>query len=323
MILVVGGAGYIGSHVVKDLLSAGNEIVVFDNLSSGLRENLQEDATFVHGDIMRPESIREVFSAHQVEAVVHLAALKAAGESMEYPQHYANANLVGTIHLMNEMVNAGVSQMIFSSSAAVYGEPQYLPMNEDHPLEPTNFYGLTKLQIEQLLSWYAKLKDFKFVALRYFNAAGYDPAGEIGGLELNPNNLLPVIAEVVVGIRGCVEVYGDDYETSDGSCVRDYIHVSDLADAHTKALDYLRRHDESQVVNLGTSIGVSVFEMIETFRKLSGKPIECQVKARRKGDPPHSCTGFEKANQVLNWSPQLSDKNTIVQTMLQAYSKKL
>ena len=321
MILVVGGAGYIGSHVVKDLLSAGNEVIVFDNLSSGLRENLQDGASFIHGDIMLTESIRHVFSTYQIEGVIHLAALKAAGESMDYPEKYSNANLTGTIHLINEMVNAGVDKMIFSSSSAVYGDPKYLPMNEEHPLEPTNFYGLTKLQIEQLLSWYAKLKDFKFVALRYFNAAGYDPTGQISGLELNPNNLLPVIAETVVGMRSHIDVYGTDYETPDGSCIRDYIHVSDLADAHTKALDYLRANDESQIINLGTSSGVSVLEMIDAFKEVSMKEMTVQLKGRRKGDPSKTYASFAKANQILNWSPQFSDKTTLVKTMLQAYSK--
>ena len=184
MILVVGGAGYIGSHVVKDLLLANNEVIVFDNLSSGFRANLQPGALFFHGDIMSCESLRKVFSTYQIESVIHLAALKAAGESMVVPEVYASANITGTINLMNEMLEFGVEKMIFSSSAAVYGVPQYLPMNEDHPLEPTNFYGFTKLQIEQLLLWYSKLKKFQFVALRYFNAAGYDPTGQIGEREL-------------------------------------------------------------------------------------------------------------------------------------------
>ena len=270
---------------------------------------------------MLPEDIRHVFRSYPIKAVVHLAALKAAGESMLLPEKYSNANLIGTINLLNEMLQADVNKIVFSSSAAVYGNPQYLPMDEEHPLDPSNFYGFTKLQIEEILLWYSKLKNFKFVALRYFNAAGYDPTGQIRGLEIQPNNLLPIIAEVTTGMRKYVSVYGTNYDTPDGSCIRDYIHVADLATAHTKALNYLENNHLSQVFNLGTSSGVSVLEMIEAFKQVSGQNIQTKFEDKRKGDPPKSYASFEKANQILQWAPKFSDKITIVKTMIQTYQK--
>ena len=316
-ILVVGGAGYIGSHVVKALRDAGRQPVVFDNLSTGLRENLFPEIPFIHGDLLIPEQVRDAMRG--IRSVVHLAALKAAGDSMLEPERYALHNLNGTVNLLHAAGTAGVRHFVFSSSAAVYGEPQYLPLDENHPTEPANFYGQTKLQIEMLLSWFSRLRNMRYAGLRYFNAAGYDPDGEVRGLEKEPNNLLPLVLETLLGWRENLEVYGTDYDTEDGSCIRDYIHVSDLADAHLRALNFLEEHDEDLVVNLGTSKGISVLEILDAARKVSGMELPVILSDRRPGDPAVVLASAEKAERLLEWSPAFSDVETILKTMLAAY----
>ena len=316
-ILVVGGAGYIGSHVVKALRDAGRQPVVFDNLSTGLRENLFPEIPFIHGDLLIPEQVRAAMRG--IRSVIHLAALKAAGDSMLEPEHYALHNLNGTVNLLHAAGTARVRHFIFSSSAAVYGEPQYLPLDENHPTEPANFYGQTKLQIEMLLSWFSRLRNMRYAGLRYFNAAGYDPDGEVRGLEKEPNNLLPLVLETLLGWRENLEVYGTDYDTEDGSCIRDYIHVSDLADAHLRALNFLEEHDEDLVVNLGTSKGISVLEILDAARKVSGMDLPVILSDRRPGDPAVVLASAEKAERLLEWSPAFSDVETILKTMLAAY----
>ena len=316
-ILVVGGAGYIGSHVVKALRDAGRQPVVFDNLSTGLRENLFPEIPFIHGDLLIPEQVRTAMRG--IRSVVHLAALKAAGDSMLEPERYALHNLNGTVNLLHAAGTAGVRHFVFSSSAAVYGEPQYLPLDENHPTEPANFYGQTKLQIEMLLSWFSRLRNMRYAGLRYFNAAGYDPDGEVRGLEKEPNNLLPLVLETLLGWRENLEVYGTDYDTKDGSCIRDYIHVSDLADAHLRALNFLEEHDEDLVLNLGTSRGISVLEILDAARKVSGMDLPVILSDRRPGDPAVVLASAEKAEWLLEWSPAFSDVETILKTMLAAY----
>lgn len=316
-ILVVGGAGYIGSHVVKALRDAGRQPVVFDNLSTGLRENLFPEIPFIHGDLLIPEQVRAAMKG--IRSVVHLAALKAAGDSMLEPERYALHNLNGTVNLLHAAGTAGVRHFVFSSSAAVYGEPQYLPLDENHPTEPANFYGQTKLQIEMLLSWFSRLRNMRYAGLRYFNAAGYDPDGEVRGLEKEPNNLLPLVLETLLGWRENLEVYGTDYDTKDGSCIRDYIHVSDLADAHIRALSFLEEQDEDLVVNLGTSKGISVLEILDAARKVSGMDLPVIHSDRRPGDPAVVLASAEKAERLLEWSPAFSDVETILKTMLAAY----
>jgi len=316
-ILVVGGAGYIGSHVVKALRDAGRKPVVFDNLSTGLRENLFPEIPFIHGDLLIPEQVRDAMRG--IRSVIHLAALKAAGDSMLEPERYALHNLNGTVNLLHAAGTAGVRHFVFSSSAAVYGEPQYLPLDENHPTEPANFYGQTKLQIEMLLSWFSRLRNMRYAGLRYFNAAGYDPDGEVRGLEKEPNNLLPLVLETLLGWRENLEVYGTDYDTEDGSCIRDYIHVSDLADAHLRALNFLEEHDENLVVNLGTSKGISVLEILDAARKVSGMDLPVILSDRRPGDPAVVLASAEKAERLLEWSPAFSDVETILKTMLAAY----
>ncbi len=316
-ILVVGGAGYIGSHVVKALRDAGKSPVVFDNMSSGLQENLLPGIPFILGDILEPEQLKSAMEG--VDSIIHLAALKAAGESMTEPEKYAENNLCGTVNLLNAATAANVKNFVFSSSAAVYGEPQYLPMDEAHPTEPINFYGYTKLGIENLLYWYSQLRGLRFCSLRYFNAAGYDVDGELNGLEQEPNNLLPIVLETVIGRREKVEVFGTDYDTRDGSCIRDYVHVNDLADAHLRALDYLNHEKQDLVVNLGTSNGLSVLEILRIAREVCATEFEYTLGPRRSGDPAVVLAKAELAEELLGWRPKHSDAHTLLETTLRAY----
>ena len=255
-VLVIGGAGYIGSHVVKEMMKAGHKVTVFDNLSSGLRCNLFPENDFIYGNILIERDLDQAF-ARGFDAFVHLAAFKAAGESMVAPEKYSINNITGTLNIMNAAVAHNCKIMIFSSSAATFGEPQYLPMDENHPQKPINYYGFTKLKIEEFMDWYDQLKGLKFAALRYFNAAGYDPEGKIRGLEQKPENLLPRIMEAALGQRE-LKVFGTDYDTRDGTCIRDYVHVTDLARAHVMALDYIAKNDKSIKLNLGTEKGTTV-----------------------------------------------------------------
>ncbi len=319
-VLVVGGAGYIGSHVVKALVSAGHHPTIFDNLSSGLRSNLFPKIPFIHGDILLQNQIEQ--GVQQMDAIIHLAALKAAGESMIFPEKYATHNLTGSMNLMHAAINAEITKFVFSSSAAVYGEPQYIPIDENHPTQPLNFYGHTKLAIENLLSWYGQLKGLKSVCLRYFNAAGYDIDGQLNGLEQNPQNLFPIVMEAIMGIRESVPVFGQDYDTPDGTGIRDYIHVSDLADAHVKALHYLIDEDQSEIINLGSAAGLSVMEVLQASKELSDVDFEIILKPRRPGDPSKILADSQKALKLLNWKAKYSDVKTIVTTMFKAYQSR-
>ena len=236
-VLVVGGAGYIGSHVVKALLQSGHRVTVYDNLSSGQKINLFSEAAFVEADILDFAALDKAMAGQ--EAVVHLAAKKAVGESMEKPELYAENNITGSLNIMKAMLKNGVENMVFSSSAAVYGMPEYLPIDEKHPLRPINFYGFTKYDIEKYMEWYGRLKNFRYLALRYFNAVGYDAEGSIRGREVGSQNLLPIIMDTAAGRREKLMVFGTDYDTRDGTCIRDYIHVTDLARAHVLAVEHL------------------------------------------------------------------------------------
>jgi UDP-glucose 4-epimerase len=321
-IVVIGGAGYIGSHVARTMLDAGHSVTVFDNLSHGLHENLFGDATFVHGDVHDPLALRSVLrDPEPADAVVHLAAHKAAGESMQKPGKYAHNNIAGTVAVLNAMVEAEVTRFVFSSSAAVYGIPQYLPIDEKHPTEPINFYGFTKLEIERILRWYDELKGIRFAALRYFNAAGYDAAGRVKGLEQDPANLLPIVMEVAVGVREKLGIFGDDYPTPDGTCVRDYIHVTDLAEGHRAALEWIDQNEQSLTVNLGTGSGISVQEMVEASRRITGRPIPSFVTDRREGDPPELVAKAAKAKQVLGWEANKSSLDELVESTWDAYKR--
>lgn len=319
-VLVIGGAGYIGSHVVKELNKQGHKVTVFDNLSSGLRQNLFKQNGFIHGDILIKEQLDRAF-AQGFDAFIHLAAFKAAGESMVSPEKYSVNNITGTLNIINSTVEHGCKRMVFSSSAAVFGEPQYLPIDEAHPKNPENYYGFTKLKIEEFMAWYEKLRGLRFAALRYFNAAGYDVDGEIYGLEQNPANLLPIIMEVACGMREKMKIFGNDYDTRDGTCVRDYIHVSDLAVAHVKALEYIAKNDKSLTVNLGSEKGTTVTEMVEAARRITGKPIPADYAERRPGDPASLVASAKYAADVLGWKAQHSDVDTLLETTYKAYNK--
>ena len=318
--MVIGGAGYIGSHVVRELIDSGHRVVVYDNMSSGREDNLSPDAEFIRGDILDRKSLDSAL-ANGFDGAVHLAAFKAAGESMIEPGKFAENNISGTINILNSMVLSGVKRFVFSSSAAVYGDPVYQPIDEKHPTNPANFYGFTKLEIERILIWYDRLKGIRYAALRYFNAAGYDPAGRLSGLERNPANLLPVIMEVACGMREELLIYGDDYETRDGTGVRDYIHVSDLAAAHVSALGLIDKKDSSLTVNLGSETGVSVQEMLESARRITGKPIPARVVDRRPGDPSELVSTAVYASELMGWSAKVSDIDSLVRTSWEAYKK--
>lgn len=319
-VLVIGGAGYIGSHVVKELMAKNHEVTVFDNLSSGLIQNLFKKNEFIAGDILHPEDLDKAF-ASGFDAFIHLAAFKAAGESMIFPEKYSINNINGTLNILNAAVAHNCLNMVFSSSAATFGEPQYLPIDENHPKNPENYYGFTKLKIEEFMGWYDKLKNLKFAALRYFNAAGYDPEGVIYGLERNPANLLPVMMEVACGKRGKLKVFGSDYDTRDGTCIRDYIHVTDLASAHVLALEYIAKNKKSLTLNLGTGKGITVTEMLEATRRITGKEIPAEYVGRRAGDPAQLTASSKLAKEVLGWEPKYSDVDTLIKSTYDAYLK--
>ncbi|MGN0913922.1 MAG: UDP-glucose 4-epimerase GalE [Alphaproteobacteria bacterium] len=312
-ILVAGGAGYIGSHVVKAILKAGHQAVVYDDLSSGQRINLFPQAEFIQGDILNYAALKEAMSRN-IDAVVHLAGKKAVGESMLVPEKYAVNNITGALNIINAMAECGVKYIVFSSSAAVYGMPEYLPVDEKHPLNPINYYGFTKLEFERNLEWYSRLKDFSYMALRYFNAVGYDAEGDIRGKELNPQNLLPIIIEAATGKRECLNVFGNDYETRDGTCVRDYVHVTDLAKAHVMALEKLMDGAKSEVINLGTNTGTTVKEVIQAAEKVIGKKLNVKYVERRPGDPAELVASYDKAKKVLGWEPDYKNIEDIVRT---------
>ena len=320
--LVIGGAGYIGSHVVKALMKSGHQVTVFDNLSSGLRQNLFKENEFIYGNILIREDLDSAFS-QGFDACIHLAAFKAAGESMIKPEKYSVNNITGTLNILNSATKYNCKNIVFSSSAAIFGNPQKLPIDENHPKNPENYYGFTKLSIEDYLEWYSKLKGLNYSALRYFNAAGYDVDGELYGLEQNPANLIPVVMETACGMRKEMSVFGDDYETRDGTCIRDYVHVSDLADAHVKSLEYIAKNNTNLKLNLGSEIGTSVKEVIDVAKKITGKEINAKIVERRLGDPSELYATSKLANDVIGWKAQYSDMETIIKTTWDAYLKNM
>lgn len=312
-VLVVGGAGYIGSHVAKALMLKGHEVTVYDNLSTGQEINLFKQNRFVKGDILDYPALVEAM--REQDAVVHLAAKKAVGESMENPMLYSVNNISGSLNILNAMVECGAKYIVFSSSAAVYGMPEVSTIDENVPLNPINYYGFTKLEIEKFMGWYDRLKGIKFVALRYFNAVGYDADGDIRGKEINSQNLLPIMMEVVSGKRDKLKIFGNDYPTPDGTCIRDYIHVSDLASAHVLALEKLNQGMTSQSLNLGTEKGTSVLEMLRAVEKVVGRKLPAEFAPRRAGDPAILVASAAKARSLLGWKPQYLDVEKIVQTV--------
>ena len=319
-ILVTGGAGYIGSHVVFELIDQGHDVTIFDDMSLGSEKNIDSRANFVKGSTMAESDLDSVCQ-DRFDCVLHFAAWKAAGESMINPGKYAKNNLNGTINLINACDKYDIEYFVFSSSAAVYGMPEYLPLDEMHPLNPGNYYGATKLMVEKNLEWFSELKGMKYASLRYFNAAGYDVQGRIIGLEKNPQNLIPITMEVACGIKDDMKVFGNDYSAEDGTGVRDYIHVNDLAVAHVNALDYLVNNNKDLLVNLGTGKGHSVLSVIEKTEEITGKAVKFEVVGRRNGDVDTIISISELANDLINWTPIHSDLDTLIRSTWQVYKE--
>lgn len=317
-ILVTGGAGYIGSHVLKLLCEREYKVFVYDNLSLGRKENVHSKASLIIGDILNTDQLNSVM-AKDIDTVFHFAAWKAAGESMTDPAKYAKNNICGTLNILESMIKNKVGKIVFSSSAAVYGNPQYLPIDEKHPTKPENYYGYSKLAIEENLQWYSRLKNIRFASLRYFNATGYDIDGSIKGKEKNPANLSPVVMETLSGIRDKMLVFGADYNTPDGTCIRDYIHVNDLATAHLMAMQYITDNNKDLLVNLGTGEGHSVLDVIGSAEEVTGKKVSYQIVGRREGDPENLVASSELAYQLLGWKAAHSDLETIFRTMANVY----
>jgi UDP-glucose 4-epimerase len=317
-ILVTGGAGYIGSHVVYELIDQGHDVTILDDMSLGLEENIDPRSIFVQGSTHSDSDLDSVLSVG-FDGIIHLAAWKAAGESMTDPAKYAHNNLIGTINLLNACDRHGIKRFVFSSTSSVYGNPEYIPIDENHPTDPISYYGETKLQVEKNLKWFSELKGIRFGVLRYFNAAGYDIKGRIKGKERNALNLIPIAMEVAAGIREKMQVFGDNYDTHDGTGVRDYIHVSDLAIAHRKALNYISENDKDLLVNLATGDGHSVLDVINKAKEVSRKDIPFDIVGRRAGDPATVVAVSNRANKVLDWSTKYSDLDTLIRTSWDVY----
>lgn len=312
MILVTGGAGYIGSHINKKLHQNGYGTVVFDNLVYGHREAVKW-GTLEVGDLSDTDKLEDIFMKYNIDAVFHFAAYAYVGESVKNPQKYYNNNVVNTLHLLDTMVKYNVKQFIFSSTCATYGVPEELPITEEMKQIPINPYGVSKLMIERILEDYHRAYELNYCCLRYFNAAGADPESEIGESHTPETHLIPLILAAAAGDRENIRVFGTDYPTRDGSCIRDYIHVTDLADAHVKAMDYLKNGGESTCFNLGNCTGNSVLEVIGAAKEITGKDIPAVFDERRQGDPPILVGSAKKAERVLGWKPQYGDINTIME----------
>lgn len=313
-ILIVGGAGYIGSHTVRRFIKANESVIVLDNLSTGHRASVPADIPFYEGDIREAKFLDKVFGENEIEAVIHFAACSLVGESMTEPLKYFNNNVGGMQTLLEAMKRHGVNKIVFSSTAAVYGEPKKLPIEEDDRTEPTNTYGETKLTMEKMMKWVSKATPIRYVSLRYFNAAGADDLGDIGEAHTTETHLIPLILQVPLKQREYITVYGDDYDTPDGTCLRDYIHVNDLADAHLDALNYLRREMTSNIFNLGNGTGFSVREMIEAAKRITGEEIAVEQGDRRAGDPAQLVASSKKAREILGWTPKYTSVEKIIAT---------
>lgn len=315
-ILVTGGAGYIGSHVCKELSKAGYTPVTYDNLSTGNKHAVKW-GDLVEADILDKASLKQAIEQYNIEAVIHLAAFIAVGESVENPGKYYRNNTVGGLTLLEAMDESGINKIVFSSTAAVYGIPKRVPIKENDDLKPINPYGHSKLFMEQMLADYKVARNIDSAILRYFNVAGADPDGEIGCEHKSPNNLIPIIMNVLSGKKEQLEIYGDDYDTEDGTAIRDYIHVSDLAYAHVLALGYLFNNNTCLTLNLGTGKGQSVQDVVKSTEKVSGKKVNVKNSPRRAGDPPKLFANASKANEILGWKAKYNDLDIITKTAWQ------
>lgn len=311
-ILIIGGAGYIGSHAVAVLREQNREVVVFDNLQTGHRESC-EGVPFYEGDLRDEEALSRVFEENEIEGVIHFAANSLVGESMTKPYLYYHNNVYGMLCLLHVMLKYNCKQIIFSSSAATYGTTSISPITEEVPTNPESTYGETKFAMERMMKWFSIAHDMRYVSLRYFNACGAHPNGRIGEDHRPETHLIPVILEVPCGQRECLSIFGDDYNTPDGTCIRDYIHVMDLIQAHVLAHDYLLKGGKSDIFNLGSGSGFSVKEVLEVARKVTGHPIPAKVVERRPGDPDTLVASSAKIKRVLGWKPEYEDLECIIQ----------
>lgn len=313
-VLVLGGAGYIGSHAVDQLIDQHYEVVVVDNLQTGHKEAIHKEAKFYQGDIRDKTFLEKVFRSEKIEAVIHFAANSLVGESMENPLMYFNNNVYG-MQILLEVMNAfSVKHIIFSSTAATYGEPEQIPILETTPTQPENPYGESKLMMEKMMKWCDKAYDMRYVALRYFNVAGAKKDASIGEDHHPETHLVPIILETALNQREYLGIYGDDYDTKDGTCIRDYVYIEDLIQAHILALKYLQAGNPSDIFNLGSNQGYSVKEMLEAAREVTGKTIPTKILARRLGDPSTLVASSEKAKRVLGWKSQVTDIHQMIET---------
>ena len=312
-VLVCGGAGYIGSHTVAELLDRGENVVIADNLQKGHKEAVLGGKLMI-GDLRDSDFLDKVFTENDIESVIQFAADSLVGESVGDPLKYYNNNVVSTLCLLTKMKQYGVDKIVFSSTAAVYGEPKNVPIMETDPTVPTNPYGETKLSVEKALRWCYEAYDIKYTALRYFNAAGAHISGKIGEDHNPESHLIPIIIQAALGKRECITIFGDDYNTEDGTCVRDYIHVTDLADAHILALNKMRKDGKSNIYNLGNGNGFSVKEVVDIAREVTGVDIKAKLGERRPGDPAVLVASAEKAKKELGWQPKYDDLGTIIET---------
>ena len=311
-VLVLGGAGYIGSHTVYELVDRDEDVVIADNLQTGYMEAVHPNARFYEGDIRDENFLNALFNEEKIDSVIHFAANSLVGESMTDPLKYYDNNLYGTMVLLKSMVKNGINKIVFSSTAATYGEPENIPILESDLKEPTNTYGETKLAMEKMIKWVSMAHDLRFVSLRYFNACGAHKSAKIGEAHKPETHLIPLILQVPNGRRGHINIFGDDYDTPDGTCIRDYIHVTDLAQAHILAVEYLQKGGENNIFNLGNGVGFSVKEVVETARKVTGHPIPAVISPRRAGDPARLVASCEKAKQILGWKPLYTELDEII-----------
>ena len=311
-VLVCGGAGYIGSHTSHQLIKNGEDVIIIDNLQTGHRDALHKDAKFYEGDIRDRDFLRKVFKENDIEAVIHFAANSLVGVSMENPLSYYDNNVYGTQVLLEMMVEADIKKIVFSSTAAVYGEPKQIPIVESDITNPTNTYGETKLAMEKMMKWTDQAHNMKYVSLRYFNVAGAIEGGYIGEDHQPETHLIPLILQVPLKKREHITVFGEDYDTHDGTCIRDYIHILDLADAHIRALNYLRAGNESNIFNLGSGNGFSVKEMIEAAKEATNEEIKVVIGDRRAGDPAKLVASSAKAKEILGWEPKYEDVKKMI-----------
>ena len=313
-LLVLGGAGYIGSHTAVELLDRGHEVVIADNLITGYKQAVPKEAVFYQGDIRDYNFLNNLFKTEKIDAVIHFAAFSLVGESVTNPLKYYENNLYGTKVLLQAMIDNNVDKIVFSSTAATYGEPENIPILESDRTCPTNPYGETKLAMEKMMKWSANAYQLRYVSLRYFNACGAHKSGKLGESHNPESHLIPLVLQVPNGKRESVSIYGTDYDTPDGTCIRDYIHVTDLAEAHILAVEYLMNGGESNVFNLGNGVGYSVREVIETARKVTGHPIPAVEIPRRAGDPARLVASGEKAKTVLGWEPKITSLEDIIRS---------